>query len=288
MLTSTQNPLVKQFRKLHQAKERKRQRTFLLEGSHLIIEACAAKVDLQAVCFTQPWHNTHPSLVKELLHLSERAELVSDEVLKSIATTVNPDGVVAIAHPNLYEKLHPDFLAPHTFPSSSQPSFLGIAVETLQDPGNLGTIIRTSAAVGLDQLWIGSQSVEPTHPKVLRASAGQWFRVPMCIPHNLVVPISALQHSLPDNSLQVIATCPDTELSYWDIDYTLPTLILVGNEGAGLSNNVMAMATHKVQIPLAPNVESLNAAIATALVLYEAKRQRRNLVSKSKTHTLNR
>lgn len=277
MLTSIQNPLVKQFRKLHQAKERRRQRTFLLEGTHLIMGACAANVAMRSVCFTQDWQNTHVHLLPKISELSTRTELVSQAILDAIATTVKPDGVVAIAHSDWYDRLHNHSLVSERSPSHLTHPFLGIAVETLQDPGNLGTIIRTSAAIGIDQLWLSTNSVDPTHPKVLRASAGQWFQVPMAVSNDLVQTLSTLQTAQPTPTLQVIATCPDTDMSYWDIDYTHPSLILVGNEGAGLSDALMEQATQCVNIPQAPNVDSLNAAIATALVLYEAKRQRRTL-----------
>lgn len=244
-----------------------------------MMEACSLQVSLTAVCFTHKWHDTHFHLVPTLSALAKRTELVSQDVLKSIATTVNPDGVVAIAHPAWYDNLHASSLTiPNTWGKRQNPApLLGVAVETLQDPGNLGTIIRTSAAVGVDQLWIDDSSVDPTHPKVLRASSGQWFRLPMHVVDNLFETMNVLRTSDSGNTLQIIATCPDTELSYWDIDYTLPSVFLIGNEGAGLSQSLMEMATHRVMIPLAPNVESLNAAIATALVLYEAKRQRKGL-----------
>ncbi|NET51038.1 MAG: RNA methyltransferase, partial [Merismopedia sp. SIO2A8] len=144
----------------------------------------------------------------------------------------------------------------------------------LQDPGNLGTIIRTATAVGVNGLWISANSVDPTHPKVLRASAGQWFRLPIYSGVNLVETITEIQQTIGSTPLQVLATTPNAERSYWDIDYTKPSLLLVGNEGTGLSAELMHLAKEQVQIPSSPAVESLNVAIATAIVLYEAKRQR--------------
>lgn len=296
MLTSRQNPLVKRFRTLHRSKERKRQKMVLLEGTHLIMEACAARHPLVAVCATPDWQATHGSLWQMILDLSHRTELVADAVMQSMATTVEPDGVVAIASHALYGESQDngggsqvnrgesqDEVLPLVGDEDSGSAFLGVAVEELQDPGNLGTIIRTSAAVEANRLWVSQNSVDPTHPKVLRASAGQWFRLPMTVCSDVGQAIEGIQASLnnpvdpsqAESSLQVIATCPDTELSYWDVDYTLPSLILVGNEGAGLSSSLIQKATKRVQIPLSSDVESLNAAIATALVLYEAKRQRR-------------
>lgn len=288
MLTSRQNPLVKRFKALHRSKERKRQKMVLLEGTHLMVEACAAQHPFVAVCATPAWQATYGSLWQMILELSQRTELVSDAVLQAMATTVEPDGVVAIASHTLDGEAQDDRMWPLGDSGGERTAFLGVAVEELQDPGNLGTIIRTSAAVEANRLWVSQNSVDPTHPKVLRASAGQWFRLPMSVCSDMGQAIEGMQASLGDqaesfpsessqaeSSLQVIATCPDAELSYWDVDYTLPTLILVGNEGAGLSSSLIQKATRRVQIPLSSDVESLNAAIATALVLYEAKRQRR-------------
>lgn len=256
MLTSLQNPLVKQLRKLQQAKERREQQMFLLEGTHLLEEACAVGCPLAIACCTPDWQERHPQLWQQAIALALRVELVSPEVLAAIATTQHPDGVVATAHRN----------TPPTLPSPS----LGIALQTLQDPGNLGTVIRTAAAAGADGLWLSADSVDLDHPKVLRASAGQWFRLPMAVSANLPQEIRQFQR----DRVQVIATLPTAELTYWEADLSRPTLILLGNEGAGLSPELAEMADVGVKIPLAVGVESLNVAIAAALILYEAKRQR--------------
>ncbi|MCY7284589.1 MAG: RNA methyltransferase, partial [Cyanobacteria bacterium CAN_BIN43] len=171
MLTSLQNPLVKQLRKLHQAKERRSQQMFLLEGTHLLEEACAVGCPLAIVCCTADWQERHPQLWAQAIALSPRVELVSPEVLQAIATTQHPDGVVATAHRNI--------------PTALSVPTLGVALQTLQDPGNLGTVIRTAAAAGADGLWLSADSVDLDHPKVLRASAGQWFRLPMAVSANL-------------------------------------------------------------------------------------------------------
>lgn len=258
MLTSLQNPLVKQIRKLHQAKGRKEQQLFLLEGTHLIEEACAVGYPLTTVCCTPHWQERYPQLWERLCQQSQRSELVSEAVLAAIATTVNPDGVVAIA--------------PRMQPQSLTLNRLGIALETLQDPGNLGTIIRTAAAAGVDGLWLSHDSVDLDHPKVLRASVGAWFRLPIAVSSNLTETLSNYRQQ----GLQIVATLPNASLSYWQLDLTRPTLIVLGNEGAGLSAECSAMADHHIRIPLQRGVESLNVAICTALILYEAQRQREN------------
>lgn len=259
MLTSLQNPLIKQLRKLHATKERHKQQLFLLEGTHLLEEACAIGLPLSVLCCTEKWQAEHELFYQQVALQADRVELVSPEVLQAIATTVSPDGVVATA---------PRHLIHHELPAHDLT--LGLVLESLQDPGNLGTLIRTAAAAGVEGLWISADSVDLDHPKVLRASVGQWFRLPMITSPNLKADLREFQAQ----GVQVIATMPNAQHTYWDIDFTHPTVIVVGNEGAGLSAELAAIADQQVRIPLAPHVESLNAAIATALVLYEVRRQR--------------
>jgi RNA methyltransferase, TrmH family len=256
MLTSLQNPLVKQLRKLQRARERREQQMFLLEGTHVLEEACAMGCSLAVVCCTPEWQERHPQLWAQAIALCPRVELVSAEVIEAIATTQNPDGVIATAHRHIATTL--------------PPPTLGIALQTLQDPGNLGTVIRTAAAAGADGLWLSPDSVDLDHPKVLRSSAGQWFRMPMAVSEDLATDIRQFR----EQGVQVVATLPTAELTYWEADLRRPTLILLGNEGAGLSAEMAEMADVGVRIPLAAGVESLNVAIAAALILYEARRQR--------------
>jgi RNA methyltransferase, TrmH family len=258
MLTSTQNPLIKQIRKLQNAKERRETQLFLLEGTHLIQEACAVDYPLLTVCYTSQWEARYPELHSIVSERADRLELVSDEALKSIATTVNPDGIVATA-PRL------------AIATPQIPAKLTIALSTIQDPGNLGTMIRTAAAVGADGLWVSQDSVDLDNPKVIRASAGQWFRLPMGVSDNL----GALVKSYQQQGVRVISTTSHTQTSYWDVDLTQPTLILMGNEGAGLSEDLAALADLQVKIPMSPTVESLNVATAAALIMYEVRRQQR-------------
>ncbi|WP_414575873.1 TrmH family RNA methyltransferase [Anabaena sp. CCY 9402-a] len=258
MLTSLQNPLVKQIRKLHSTKERHRQQLFLLEGTHLLEEACAVSYPLEVVCCTPEWETAHIELWDLACSLCDRAEIVSPEVLSAIATTVQPDGVVAIAKRSEHQQQ-----APYTG--------IVLAVETIQDPGNLGTMIRTAAAAGASGLWLSQDSVDLDNPKVLRASAGQWFRLATSVSEDLKTTVQNCQQA----GMQVIATLPTAQLTYWDVDWQKPSLILLGNEGAGLSADLATMADKQVKIPLSPGVESLNVAITSALMLYEAQRQRR-------------
>jgi TrmH family RNA methyltransferase len=256
VLTSLQNPLVKQIRKLQSTKERHKQELFLLEGTHLLEEACAVNYPLEVVCCTSEWQANHSQLWDLACSLCDRCEIVSPEVLNAIATTVQPDGVIATA-----KRTQQQNQVPYTG--------IVLALETIQDPGNLGTIIRTAAAAGASGLWLSQDSVDLDNPKVLRASAGQWFRVATAVSEDLKATVKNCQQA----GMQVIATLPTAKLTYWEVDWQKPSLILLGNEGAGLSADLAAMADTQVKIPLSPGVESLNVAIAAALMLYEAQRQ---------------
>ena len=261
LISSRNNPLVKNFRQLHTPKGRREAGLFLLEGTHLLIEACGVNYPLETICATPEWQERHQGLWEQAIRLATRVELVTAEVLQVMTTTVQPDGVVATAISQREGKL----------PSGVIPAdFLGIAGETLQDPGNVGTMIRTAVATGVQGLWLSRDSVDGENPKVLRASAGQWFRLPMATAPDLGEVVRSLQ----TQGVKVIATNPRTELTYWQVDFTAPTLILLGNEGAGLSEELLALADRQVQIPLLGGVESLNVAISSAVMLYEAQRQR--------------
>lgn len=262
MLTSLQNPTVKQLRKLQQPKERKKQALLLLEGTNLVEAACEVSYPLQVLCYTESWQQRYPKIYRAAIAQATQIELVTPDVLKSIASTVTPDGVIATAPKrNVWESL-----------SSAPPdnASLGVMLETLQDPGNLGAIIRTAAAAGCEGIWLSPDSVDLGHPKVLRASAGQWFRQPMA-----TVDIAEKVQQLKTKGVQIVATTASAELDYWQLDLIQPTVFLMGNEGGGLSAQLMDCASATVKIPVMPEVESLNVAISTALLLYEANRQRR-------------
>ncbi len=248
--------MIKQVRKLHRAKERLEQNLLLIEGTNLIEAACQTDYKLELIFYTERWQENHQPLCQIIAEKNFELQLVSSDVLNAIATTINPDGVVAIATRS---------------PAKPAPILtrLGIALERLQDPGNLGSILRSAAATEIDGLWLSSDSTDIYSPKVLRSSAGQWFRVPVATNQNLL----ELARRYQQQGVQIIATTSKASKTYWEIDFTQPSLILFGNEGAGLSQELIDLADEQAIIPLANNVESLNVAVATALLLYEAKRQ---------------
>lgn len=259
MISSIKNPLIKEIRKLHQSKTRHDLQELILEGINLITTACEVNYPLDLVCCTPEWQSKHPQLWEKLSQQSQRQEIVTADVLKAIATTVNPDGVIATA-------------SRQSIPTPPLSLNLGLIIERLQDPGNLGTIIRTAVATGVQGLWLSNDSVDLDHPKVLRASVGAWFKLPMGMNSSLI----NLSQNYQQQGIQIIATLPQAQKTYWEVDFTQPTIILVGNEAGGLSQELITIADERVRIPQVAEVESLNAAIATSLLLYEVQRQRQN------------
>lgn len=264
MIASKQNPLVKQMRKLQRAKGRRESNLFLLEGTHLLETACEENCYFDTVCFTSQWQARYPQLSEQAAKKAKRTEIVSPEVLQVLATTVHPDGVVASAR---WQRRQP------TLDNLK----LGLALERLQDPGNLGTILRAAAAAAADGLWLGEGSADLENPKVLRASAGAWFRLPIAVGCHLPALVSNCQA----RGVQVVATLPQATKTYWEVDFSRPTLLLLGNEGAGLSGELLALAEERASIPVREGIESLNVAIAAALLLYEAQRQRQLIFRKA-------
>lgn len=259
LLTSSKNPWIRQLRQLHRSKGRREQGAFLVEGSHLIEEALQTGWPLRAIFYTPDWGKSHAYLL-ENLPPAVRLQPVSPEVMAALSTTETPAGGIAVA-------------TSQRIPAPALGSIrLGLVLETLQDPGNLGSLIRVVAATGADGLWLSEDSVDPENPKVLRASAGQWFRRPPWVQPNLP---TWLQTCRQQGIRILAATLSQPESCYWDHDLTQPTLFLLGNEGAGLSQEMIQQTDAQVWIPMAAGVESLNVAMTGGLLLYEALRQRR-------------
>ena len=257
-IASVQNPLVKEIRKLHQTKGRKEQGKLLLEGTHLIEVALEQNKQLGQVCFTADWQEKNPDLTDRLWSQSEQCVLVTAEVLGKMASTVSPDGVLATLAMDQFWRSPPRELK------------LGLVLEQLQDPGNLGTILRTAAASGVEGIWLSADCVDATSPKVLRSSAGS----SLILPQQRVESLPTLLKNFQAQGIQLIATVPQAEQTLWEIDFQQPTVVVFGSEGQGLSQPVRDLITQQVSIPQDPQVESLNVAIAVAVMLYEAQRQK--------------
>ena len=273
-ITSRQNPLVKRFRRVRAMGER--QHVFL-EGVRLIEDAINAGVRFESVAFTAELESSElgAALLDSLKRVQCRGALVSKQVMEAIADTQTPQGVAALVS-RPYLEIEDLF--------SNSPDLLVIADE-LQDPGNLGTIIRTAEAAGASGLITTRYTVDPFNEKAIRASMGSALRLPVvtgadrediaarCRYHKIKIVAS---RATPAQAQGVIGDAARTERvkRSVEIDMTVPIALIVGREATGIPEPGQAAADEFVHIPMADGVESLNVAAATAMLLYEAARQR--------------
>jgi TrmH family RNA methyltransferase len=264
LITSRRNPLVRRLRQLQEARGRREQGLLLLEGTHLLQEVLRLGRTPLDLLVSEAWAAAHAELLEQLPG-DCRPQPVSAEVLEAVATTRHPDGVVLTVRA-------PEIADPQ--PPALPTSGLVLALDTIQDPGNLGTLMRTALAAGVEALWLAG-GADPHQPKVLRASAGAALALPLW---RLCRPALAehLRQLAAGGGVQLVATLPPHSGAppYWRLDWRRPTVLLLGSEGAGLAPELLALATHTVTIPHDPAVESLNVAVAAAPLLLERLRRR--------------
>lgn len=253
-LTSLQNPKVKLARSLAQSKGRKEAGLFLVEGTKLLSEALSWGHRPAMTFASAAWWQAHGDDAPFAALSGERYE-VSDAVLSAIATTETPDPVVA-ALP-----------LPHAAEAALPPGALVVIAHRLQDPGNLGTIIRSADAAGAAAVVLTEQTVDAYAPKVVRATMGSLFHLPV-----LKTTLAAFAAQQPE--LPIYAMTLDGAESVYAFDYRAGAAFLIGTEGTGLSAEDVAFARHRVKIPIPGHAESLNAAMAATVCLFEAARQR--------------
>jgi TrmH family RNA methyltransferase len=257
-ITSLQNPRVKHIVKLREdKKQRQRDGLMLVEGYDEIQLALSAGYEPQTLL-------SSPELVSRQLAFSSTESLtVSRAVFEKMSYRDNPDGWLAI------------FPIPHTTLDSasllakSAKSPLVIVAESIEKPGNLGAILRTGDAAHVDALLVCDPRVDVWNPNVVRASRGAVFSIPVVECDNA----SALEW-LKRGKMRVLAATPSADVTYSDVDLRQPIAIAVGTEDEGLTDFWMSNADVKVKIPMMGKVNSLNVSVSTALIVYEAVRQR--------------
>lgn len=259
-IVSLQNPLIKRFRAVREGRESSH---IFIEGVRLSQEAVDARMTIESVIHTPDFASAPAArkLVKALDRCRCRGAVVSDKLMKYVCETVTPQGIAMIARPRRWEL--DDVFA--------KKPFLVIVLDGLQDPGNLGTIIRSAEAAGATGVALTPGCVRTANPKVVRSSMGSLFRLP-------VVELPSLAElRLKLNSLRVpvYAALPDGEFNFLSRDYSTSLVFLVGGETHGISRNVLNLATTSIRIPMSSPVDSLNAGVAASILLFEAARQRR-------------
>lgn len=266
MISSTSNQKVKQAAALaKKAKYRTETGLFVVEGPKMAAELPDDRI--QQVYVTEHFleeekKKTDHALYQKLKQL-KCVETVTDEVLKAMSDTQTPQGILALA--KQYHYGLKDLLS-----QSGAAHF--IVLERLQDPGNLGTILRAGEAAGITGVIMDSQTADIYNPKVIRSTMGAVFRVPFVYVEDLKAALLQLK----DHGVHLYAAHLKGQNSYDQEDYTESTGFLIGNEAQGLSDEIASLADTYVKIPMAGSVESLNAAIASSVLMFEVARQRKN------------
>lgn len=288
MITSTNNQQMKNIMQLQKkSKTRYEQRVFVVEGPRMALEAPKDWVEKMYVSesFLQDaaWHEK----------LSDyEYEVVSDSVMKAVSDTQTPQGVLAVVKMPVYTlgELTGDACMldregtakqQRTEPADNIRKILSenklkkvphlLVLESIQDPGNLGTMLRTGEGAGVTGIIMNRTTVDLFNPKTIRSTMGSLYRVPFYITDDLPGTIRELNK----HGITVYAAHLKGTKSYDMPDYTGGTAFLIGNEGNGLSDEIAELADEYIRIPMEGKVESLNAAIAATLLMYEVSRQRR-------------
>lgn len=263
MISSTSNPRVKNIVSLQKkGKERRQQGLFVIEGRKLFEEVLRdAKDALCEVYVTEAYLETDNQR-KMLAGVSY--ETVSENVMKTMAETMEPQGILATVRIPQYDKKA--LLA--------KEEAVWIALEDLRDPGNLGTVLRTAEAAGVTGVLLSGSSVDMYNPKVVRSTMGAIFRVPHFYAEDFLRELEEMKKS---GATLYAAHLSGTQY-YDEPEYAGCSVILIGNEANGLSEAASETANCLVKIPMEGKAESLNAAVATSLFVYEAYRKRRNRV----------
>jgi len=259
----TSKQAVKFARCLKKRKYRELYHNFLIEGVNFVGDALLNNAPIDFVMVAE--NNQHSEKYQEIMEQARLQQVplffVKDELLAKISDTETPQGVVAVC----------------SMPSWNEEQVIRegdgllVALDGLQDPGNLGTIIRSAAGVGVSGVFLGEGTVDIYNPKVLRATMGAVFRVPVFQQVDLITLIRKVKEA----GFQTVAAEPRADKKYYRVDFRKGGhLILIGNESRGIRAELLDLVDLRVSIPLVGGVESLNAAVAASLILYEIFRQR--------------
>jgi RNA methyltransferase, TrmH family len=260
-ITSRQNGFIKELRKAFTHGEPTAEGALAIEGVRMIEEAVRSSLRFQAIIFSESGRKYAARLLSQISAHTE-ALVLPDEVFSSAVDTEKPQGVAALV------KLKPARL--QDILEQGGQSLLLVGIAGLQDPGNLGTIIRSAEAFGANGVVLAENTVSHFNAKAARASAGSLFREPL-----VRAKIAETIQLLKQGGVSVLATTSHRGTPLPEVNFSGPCMIVIGNEGAGVPAEILSAADELITIPHSVRVESLNAGIAASIVLYEAARQRK-------------
>lgn len=253
VITSSQNPKVKLVRALlGRAKERREAGAFVVEGVRLIEEAEKSEWRFEIALYDESLSERGKSLVTRLKSKGVEIEQVSTSVMKSLSETEAPQGILAV-------------LADSRLPILHSLHFILIP-DQIRDPGNLGTLLRSAAAAGVQAVFIPPETTDAFAPKVVRSGMGAHFRLPV---HSMMW--DEIHEQI--KGLQVYLADMDGK-SCWETDLRAPLALIIGGEAEGASEQARKLATQKISIRMSGDIESLNAGVAGSVLMFEVARQR--------------
>jgi TrmH family RNA methyltransferase len=256
MITSAQNPKIKWLRELQRSsRERRQAGAFVAEGVRLLEEALAAGWQAQALFCVEDLEPRAKALVDGFIAAGVSVELVAPHVLAAASDTETPQGALAV----------------FGLPIAQSPAQLDFAFlpDRVRDPGNLGTMLRTAAAAGVGAVLLPPEGVDPYAPKVLRGAMGAHFRLPL-----LSLEWEQIAALVDRHHLKVLLAEAEGGLPYTRADFRQPLALIVGGEAEGAGPQALRLAQQRVAIPMPGGSESLNAAVAAGILLFEVVRQR--------------
>ncbi len=259
-ITSKENEFVKHVKKLKDKKFRDSSNEYVIEGMKLVAEAIQEKAPIKQIILCDDCEK-NAAVPKELMYEIAKYECiyVTEKIFKYLSEVQNPQGILAIIEKNPQD-IEIDF---------SQDMI--VALDDVQDPGNLGTILRTVDSIGLTQILVSKGTADAYNPKVVRSTMGAIFRVKIIECEDLKQKLKEIKK----HKFKVVVSSLQTENTIYDINYH-KKVIVIGNEANGVKEEIQNEADEKVKIPMLGKTESLNASVATGIILYEYVRQKRS------------
>ena len=259
-ITSKDNELIKHIRKLKDKKYRDESNEYVVEGVKLVEEAVKENAKIKQIIVCEDTTRTYEIPTHIMLEIAKYECIsVSDKIFNIITQVTNPQGIMAIIEKNA-QNAKIDYTQD-----------IIVVLDDVQDPGNLGTILRTVDSIGLNQIIVSKGTADAFNSKVVRSTMGAIFRIKIIEVENLAQAIKEMRK----HHFKLMVTSLQTKNSIYDIDFN-KKIIVIGNEANGVSQEVMETADKKVKIPMLGKTESLNAAVATGVMLYEYVRQKLN------------
>ena len=254
-IQSKDNLLIKDIKKLKEKKHRTQSCKFLIEGFRFVCEGLESDFDVPLVFISENAKDRWDSFnVQSKLQKETRVYTVTDQILKSISSTDTPQGIVAVVNNK-------------SISAENKQGFY-ILVDKVQDPGNVGTIIRTAHAAGALGIIVTKGTVDIYNEKTLRSTMGSIFHIPIIQDDNLLQ-----LNFLRSNGFKLIVSSLDTDNNFFDVELKDKSIIAVGNEGNGISKELLDISDVKIKIPMPGGAESLNVSIAASIMMFEVIRQ---------------